>query len=204
MIVDNFDLLQSNFDKLVSKEDFFFIQVIQRKKDDNDVNIKIIRNFYIYNKEDFLEKKNYIIQLCKQHNAGVYFWINPKNARDISLECIKAYADLISQEDCSKGYKLWDKKCELNVSSNYEKLWIVDVDSKDPVNLKLICELINNCWRDVPNIQQIKQIIPTLNGYHIITNKFNAHYFKQLLIINNLEYVDIYRNNPTLLYYEET
>ena len=50
MIVDNFDLLQSNFDKLVSKEDFFFIQVIQRKKDDNDVNIKIIINFYIYNK----------------------------------------------------------------------------------------------------------------------------------------------------------
>lgn len=202
MIIDNFDLLQSQFDKLVNKEDFFFIQIIQRKKDDNDINIKIIRNFYIYNKEYFLKRKNYIIELCKQYNAKAYFWINPKNARDISLECIKAYADLISQEDCSKGYKLWDKKCELNVSSNYEKLWIVDVNSKDPVNLKLICELINNCWKD--NTRKIDYVIPTVSGYHIITNKFNTHFFEQLLVINNLCYIDIHKDSPTLLYYEET
>lgn len=202
MIVDNFDLLQSQFDKLINKEDFFFIQIVHSKKDSN--NIKVIRNFYIYSKEDFLEKRNYIIQLCKQYNAKAYFWINPKNARDISLECIKAYADLINQEDCSKGYKLWDEKCVLNISLNYEKLWIVDIDSKDPVNLKLICKLINNCWYNTSNSQQIEQIIPTVNGYHIITNNFNIHHFKQLLIINNLEYIDIYRNNPTLLYYEET
>lgn len=202
MIIDNFDLLQSQFDKLVNKEDFFFIQIIQRKKDDNDINIKIIRNFYIYNKEYFLKRKNYIIELCKQYNAKAYFWINPKNARDISLECIKAYADLISQEDCSKGYKLWDKKCELNVSSNYEKLWIVDVNSKDPVNLKLICELINNCWKDTT--RKIDYVIPTVNGYHIITNKFNTHFFEQLLVINNLGYIDIHKDSPTLLYYEET
>ena len=202
MIIDNFDLLQTQFSKLVNKEDFFFIQLIQRKKDGNKSHVREIKNFYIYNEEDFLKQKDCIISLCKYYNARAYFWVNPRNARDISLECIRAYADLINQKDCSKGYKLWDKKCGVHPSSAYERLWVVDIDSKDQSNLNLMCELINTCWKD--NSRKIGYVIPTVNGYHIITNKFNTHFFEQLLIINQLGHIDIHKDGPTLLYYEET
>lgn len=78
----------------------------------------------------------------------------------------------------------------------------MDIDSKDQSNLSLMCELINNCWKD--NTRKIGYVIPTVNGYHIITNKFNTHFFEQLLIINNLEHIDIHKDGPILLYYEET
>jgi len=130
MIVNNFDSLSLYFNKLQDKEDFFYVQVIQRKKDGHRKSERIIRNFYIYSKEDFLKKKDYIIELCEQYNARAYFWINPRNARKIALECIKSYADLITQKDCTKGFKVWDKKCGANPSSNYDRRWIVDVDTK--------------------------------------------------------------------------
>ena len=77
MIVNNFDSLSLYFNKLQDKEDFFYVQVIQRKKDGHRKSERVIRNFYIYSKEDFLKKKDYIIELCEQYNARAYFWINP-------------------------------------------------------------------------------------------------------------------------------
>ena len=106
MIVDNFDNLVDYFNLLKSKEDFYYIQVIQRKKDGHKKSERIVKSFYIYSKEDFLKKKDHIIELCNQNNARAYFWINPRNAQKIALECIKSYADLVAQCDCTKGYKV--------------------------------------------------------------------------------------------------
>ena len=33
MIVDNFEYLSKLFDELIDKDDFYFVQIIQRKKD---------------------------------------------------------------------------------------------------------------------------------------------------------------------------
>lgn len=203
-IVNNFDLVSNYFDILKNKEDFYYIQIIQRKKDDNTQTSKaqkVIKNFYVYNREYFLEKKDEIIDLCKRYNARAYFWVNPRNSRKIALECIKSYADLITQGDCSKGYKVWDKKCGANPSSNYDKLWIVDIDVKDDSKITLITQIINKCRGKYEN--KIQCIIPTKNGVHLITTGFDAHQFKQLCIINKIEPIDIHKDNPTLLYYAE-
>ena len=56
MTVNNFDNLSLYFNKLKDKEDFYYVQIIQRKKDGHKKSERIIRNFYIYNKEDFLKK----------------------------------------------------------------------------------------------------------------------------------------------------
>ena len=63
MVVNNFDNLVDYFNLLKSKEDFYYVQVIQRKKDGHRKSERVIKNFYIYSKEDFLKKKNYIIEL---------------------------------------------------------------------------------------------------------------------------------------------
>lgn len=201
MVVNNFNLLEIYFEFLVNKEDFYYIQVIQRKKDGHKKSERIVKNFYIYNKEDFLNKQEYIIDLCKQHNARAYFWINPRNSRKIALECVKSYADLVSQGDCTKGYKVWDKKCGANPAPGYDRLWIVDVDNKEL--LLKIKQLIQKC-RSAKTGDSIIDTIPTSQGYHVITIGFDLHHFKQLLKIEQLEDVDVHKDNPTLLYYEKT
>ena len=201
MKVNNFELLSNYFDKLKSSEDFYYVQVIQRKKDGHRKSERIIKNFYIYNKEDFFKKKDHIIDLCEKYNARAYFWINPRNSRKIALECIKSYADIIAQGDCSKGYKVWDKKCGSNPASNYDHLWIVDVDSKDITYIASIISIINNCRAKYP--EKVLDIIPTAAGCHLITIGFDIHQFKQLLVIEHKEHLDVHKDNPTLLYYAE-
>lgn len=201
MVVNNFNLIEKYFDLLKTYEDFFYVQVIQRKKDGHRKSERIIKNFYINNVDSFLEKKQHIIDLCKQHNARAYFWINPRNSRKIALECVKSYADLVAQGDCTKGYKVWDKKCGANPAPGYDRLWIVDVDYKD--RLEKISELIQKCRSSKPGYNII-DTIPTSQGYHVITIGFDLHHFKQLLKIEQLEDVDVHKDNPTLLYYEKT
>lgn len=199
--VNNFEHFSKYFGILKSAEDFYYIQVIQRKKDGHRKSERIIKNFYIYNKEEFLNKKDYIIDLCEKYNARAYFWVNPRNSRKIALECIKSYADLVAQGDCSKGYKVWDKKCGSNPASNYDHLWIVDVDSKDILYVTTIISLINKCRAKYP--EKIMDIIPTAAGCHLITIGFDIHQFKQLLVMEHLDYLDVHKDNPTLLYYAE-
>jgi hypothetical protein len=201
MKVDNFNKLSEYFDILKDKEDFFYIQIIQRKKDGNVKSECVIRNFYVYNKEYFFKRKELIQQLCQQYNARAYFWINPRNARKITLECIKSYADMLTQNNCCKGYKLWDKKCGAHASSDYNHLWLVDVDSKDQKLLDQVVAMVNKCRGNEEN--KIKDIVQTANGYHILTTKFDTHYFQQLCRIDNIPLIDIHKDNPTLLYYEK-
>ena len=184
-IVNNFEYLSKYFDVLKSTEDFYYVQVIQRKKDGHRKSERIIKNFYIYTKEDFLNKKDFIIDLCEKYNARAYFWINPRNSRKIALECVKSYADLVAQGDCSKGYKVWDKKCGSNPSSNYNNLWIVDVDSKDILYVTAIITAVNKCRSKYP--KNVLDIIPTAAGCHLITIGFDLHQFKQILLMEKLK-----------------
>ena len=201
MIVNNFEYLSKYFDVLKSTEDFYYVQVIQRKKDGHRKSERIIKNFYIYTKEDFLNKKDFIIDLCEKYNARAYFWINPRNSRKIALECVKSYADLVCQGDCTKGYKMWDKKCGSNPATTYDHLWIVDIDSKVPEYIGKIMYIINKCRakHDV----RIKDVIPTANGCHLLTIGFDLHQFKQTLVMEKIDKLDVHKDNPTLLYYAE-
>ena len=200
-IVNNFEQLSEYFDRLQSKEDFYYVQIIQRKKDGHRKSERIIKNLYIYSKEEFLSKKDYIIELCEKHNARAYFWVNPRNSRKIALECVKSYADLVCQGDCTKGYKVWDKKCGSNPSSDYDTLWIVDVDTKDKGLLGILVDRINKCRAKYPDIT--RDVVSTANGYHIITIGFDLHQFKQILIMEKIDELDVHKDNPTLLYYAE-
>ena len=59
-VVNNFEHLSKYFDILKSPEDFYYIQVIQRKKDGHRKSERIIKNFYIYNKEEFLKSSYFL------------------------------------------------------------------------------------------------------------------------------------------------
>ena len=76
-------------------------------------------------------------------------------------------------------------------SNEKESLWIIDIGSKE-INDTFYCiDQIKKCQ---PNIGEDKSkiILPTKNGFHLITSPFNV---KQA----NLQH-EIHKNNPTILY----
>lgn len=203
-MIDNFELLAKWFDRLKNHDDFYFVQIIQRKKDGVELpsytsGARTIRSFYFFNKEEFLRQESYIKELCDKNNARAYFWINPRNTFDVACESIKQFADLIKNGNTRQGIAVYDRATGSSRSSNYDKRWIVDIDSKDEEYIEKIKSIINYC-RGKEGIR-IYYSIPTLNGYHLITDKFDKRQFSQELAINNLDAIDIHDDNPTLLYY---
>jgi hypothetical protein len=75
----------------------------------------------------------------------------------------------------------------------YEKRWIVDIDTKLWITAHAIHQFINSECR--PEGDKIEAVIPTKNGYHFITKKFDVVEFKK-----RYPEVDIQKKNPTLLF----
>jgi hypothetical protein len=77
-----------------------------------------------------------------------------------------------------------------------EKRWIVDVDMKDEEALLKIMRLVNKCR---PEGNKIYATIPTKNGYHLITGRFDIMEFNKIMSLQG-DVPDIQKKNPTLLY----
>jgi hypothetical protein len=77
-------------------------------------------------------------------------------------------------------------------ANEYDKSWIIDIDDKD-YDYTELSEFINSL-DPIENINKLKAMIPTKNGYHLIVSPFNVQKF---LEFNKF---DIHKDNPTILY----
>ena len=122
--------------------------------------------------------------------------MNKRNAEQVACTAIQEYAKLIQEGNCYQGYRIWDSSCGHTRARGYKPLWIVD--SKNENYLNNIINIVNNCRGS----QDVKHIIPTVHGYHLITIGFDTNQFAQQLAIRNLDSIDIQKDNLTLLYFD--
>lgn len=203
MEVNNFEQIL-DYLSFNSRDEFYFVQIIQRKKDSGNEGLhvrsgyRLIRSYYIYSKQELIDLKDRIIELCRNNNARAYINLNVRNAKEVALEYIKKYADLILNDNAFMGNNIWDHSCGSTRAKGYKALWIVDVD--DLKQLETIKQLINSCQG--VSEERIKYIIPTINGCHLITYGFDREEFNDKLHKEGIDCVDVHKDNPTLLYYD--
>lgn len=203
-IIDNFDEIRSHL-KFNNKNEFYFLQILQRKKDGNEGlrvrnGYRLIRSYYIYSLEDLDNLKDRIITLCENNNARAYINPNVRNAQEVAMECIKKYADLVANNNAFMGNSIWDSCCGSTRARGYKAYWIIDVDNPDKEVLEKVLNIIHSC----KHAEDFKTtVIKTVNGFHIISNGFDSREFQQALTDNGIDKVDIHKNNPTLLYYHD-
>lgn len=225
MVIDNFNKI-SELLKFDSKDDFYFLQIIQRKKDGNEVpsannGYRTIKTYYITSHADFEMRKPAIVQLCEQNNARAYINLNVRNAKEVALTAAKAYIDLVREDRCNQGHSVYNHACGVTPKQGVKKLWIVDVDTKDKDKIDKVCEMICRCRSSFynPNIisrtewfDNVVAKIPTVHGVHIITHGFDVSHFKMNMAIDCYdtfteeeirEICTVKKDNPTLLYYKE-
>ena len=203
-VVNNFEEI-GNFLEWNNQNEFYFLQIIQRKKDGNVTDTgnngyRTIKTYYIYSKEQLEKKKDKIIELCESNNARAYINVNRRNATEVALSCIQQYAKLVSEGNAYQGYRVYDSACGGTRARGYKPNWIVDIDTSSTEIINKYIDIINSCRGTQEN--KIKTIIPTAHGVHLITTGFDVNQFKQLLMSNNLDNVDIHKDNPTLLYFK--
>ena len=199
MTIDNFNIVASWFDNLSDQGDFFFVQVMQRNKEKNNVSSSgyVIKDYHFFDKETFLSKKEEITTLCKTFNARAYFWVNPRNCKEVQYEIIREALEAI-ELGTHKLFKCVSRALGRKRCNKYKSKWILDFDTKDWSLINKYLDLVRKCR---PNVNKILYYVPTVNGIHVITLGFDLEQFKQELAIAKLDNIDIHKDNPTILYY---
>ena len=192
-MVDNIKSIRKilKFDKF---GEFYYISIMQRNKDGVKVasshdNCRRIRTFYIFSLEEFDKIIPFIKEICDKINARCYIELNRKNIFQCQLECIKRLVECI-EHGTTKSRTIMDSV--VAGAPSKDKLWMIDADGYKPDNVTNIIEYVNK------NKGTHYAIIPTVNGCHIITSRFDPRFFNE-----SFKDCEIKRNAFTLLYYND-
>ena len=193
MMVDNIELIRRilEFDKF---GEFYYISIMQRNKDGVKVasshdNYRRIRTFYVFSLEEFDRAIPFIKEICSKINARCYIELNRKDIFQCQLECIKRLTECIEHQT-TKSRAIMDSV--VMKAPSRDKLWLIDVDGYKADN-----SIIGDIIEYIENHRGTHYaVIPTVNGCHIITSKFDPRDFQ-------FENCEIKRNAFTLLYYEK-
>jgi hypothetical protein len=198
-MINNIEQIKSllNFSE---KGDFYMLYVFKRKKDqpenerDNHQSVRTIKTYCIESLEHLDRRYEEIMQLCEMFKARAYIHIQKQNHSDVSLDMLSELALRIKNGSHNqKG--LFDSVVG-QIKTN-EKRWIVDIDNKDEIVVHRAVHIINDIK---PEGSKIIACIPTKNGYHLITEKFDVMEFQKRMFEHG-EVPDIQKKNPTLCYY---
>jgi hypothetical protein len=198
-MIDNLEQIKQllNFE---NEGDFYMLYVFKRKKDqsegekDNHQSVRTIKTYCVDSVEYLDKRYDEIKQLCEIFKARAYIHVQKQNHKDVSLEMMISLAERIRNgQHIQKG--LFDSV--VGQIKTHEKRWIVDVDTKDEVELNAVKFAINKFCR--PEGDKVEAVIPTKNGYHLITSRFDVMEFAK-----HFPSTEIQKKNPTLLFLPES
>jgi hypothetical protein len=194
-MIDNLELIKPllNFE---NEGDFYMLYILKRKKDqpegerDNHQSVRTIRSYCIKSIEQLEKRYDEMKMMCEMFKARAYIHVQKQNHRDVSLNMMVALAQRI-QDGNHEQQNLFDSI--VGQLKTLEKRWIVDIDTKDENHDREIQLYINTQCK--PFGMKIIANIPTKNGHHLITDRFDVMEFKK-----QYPEIDIQKKNPTLLY----
>ena len=197
-MIDNIEIIKQllNFE---DENDFYMLYIFKRKKDqpegekDNRQSVRTIRSYCISSLEQLEKKYEEIKLLCETFKARAYIHVQKQNHKDVALEMLIELANRI-KSGVHKQQNLFDSV--VGQLKTQEKRWIIDVDDTDTKELVGITEVIHKAR---PEGDKLEACVPTKNGYHLITKRFDVKMFQSVY-----PNIDIQKKNPTLLYFPDS
>ena len=130
-MIDNYNLI-SPFLRFESKDDFYYLQILQRRKENPNCasNTRSIKEYFICSLAYLYMHYEEIKSLCNQFNARAYIRLNKRSATKVcykTLEIITAQMMQNNHMFACKAYSHAAGQCHHDPI----KKWIVDIDVKD-------------------------------------------------------------------------
>jgi len=174
-------------------DEFYFVQLLQRKKEHPELgsNNRLVKTYYIKSVEQLLKLEDEMIFFADYFNARIGINLNKRSYKKTAFHTLKKITDQILNEDYKSTRRAYNTMCGKYTTG--DKLWLIDVDDKtlDPN------EIIEMARVKAPvGMDKFVAKIPTKNGYHLIMKPFNLEGLKYTM----LGVDDIHKNNPTILY----
>jgi hypothetical protein len=191
-MIDNFELIKPllSFD---SEDDLYYIQVMQRKKENPDIgtNTRTIKEYYFNNLAYLESRYDEIKKLCNFFNARAGLRLNKRSARKVALKTLQNISENLIHEAHISIKSAYSKACG-QCHNDKNKKWIVDIDTKNIDHVDKVKSAIYKCE---PRNIVLYATIPSVAGMHLITSPFNVQEFKSMGFTE-----DIHKDNPTNLY----
>ena len=179
------------------KNDFYFLQILKRRKDNPDLgrDMVVIKNYYIESMDQYIKLVPEVIKLCDFENARAYIRLNKRNFEKLSFSMIK----LVIEYTTSKAYRSNKDAFDHVVGRNHsdpDKKWVIDVDWLD-TDVVVMAEVLKYIQDEIKKTGRDNsiEILPTKNGVHLICRPFNLAKFGSLY-----PKISVHRDNPTILY----
>ena len=190
MNIDNLEKIKPLL-KRENENEFYYIQIIQRKKDIEwfTWNNRPIKDYYIFSLEQLEIRYEEIRNLCEVFNARAYIRLSRRNAEDIARDMIVNIWEAFRNKSYNHLRKIYSTVVWQSVW--LDKMWIVDIDDDCKYKKDELIEAINNA---MPEWDKIITELPTKSWIHLITKPFNLSEF------NNIYMIDVHKNNPTILF----
>lgn len=192
-MIDNIDKVLPFF-KFESPDDFYYLQVLQRKKENPQIgsNSRVIKNYYITSEQYLLDRYDEIKGLCEFFNARASIRLNKRSFKKVGMKCMVNLANTMMNEEYQFLKSSYDRACGLG-HNDKNKTWILDLDGEHTYQeLEKMENIINN---SMPEGKNVVTYIPSKSGLHLITRSFDSRYFQE-----EFPDVEIHKDNPTNLY----
>jgi hypothetical protein len=192
-----------------TNDDFYFLQILQRKKENPQLgsNSRVIKNYYITSENSLLEKYEEIKALCTLFNARASLRLNKRSFEKVGFKALENIANTMQNREYNHLMKSYDRACGL-LNNEKSKKWIVDVDYAEVRWLEQIVDAIQPCE---PLGNKILARLPTKTGIHLITKPFNVLQFNKNFEVELMLYglsreeckkitLNIHKDNPINLF----
>ena len=206
-MVDNFKLIR-DYLKFESEDDFYFLQILQRKKDGPGPNgIKVtgtnnksraIKSYYIYSVEYLDKIEGEIKHLCEYFNARAMIILSRKSYKETALLEMVQVSSMIMSGQYMNVKSSYNSSCAR--SKSLDKYFLIDIDEEDLEHKEFIKNYIQNEARNdkVNHGERILLELPTKHGFHLITTPFDVQGLLKVYPKDKHEF--IHKDGPTVLY----
>jgi len=189
------------------EDSFYFIQIIQRKKDHkgetlggSNNNSRLIKAYYIYSIDQLEKQWDEMVKLAEVFDARVSINLNPRSAYKATMQTVVKIANQMSNSNFRDTPKAYNSVCG-EYHHEIDKRWIVDIDKEDLDKVEDVVTCIKDLQADLSEHEVAKNykilaVLPSKSGVHIITHPFNV----QAWCSTTFSHLELHKNNPTNLY----
>lgn len=193
-MTNNFDLIRGLL-KFTSTDDFYFIQILKRRKDNPGLNtdVAVVKEYFVDSLEYFDKKREDMIEQATKNNARVTIRLNKRSYQKTALKVLVEVAVRVEQGQF-RSVKTAFSSCAGKFSADKDKTWLVDVDSEDLEKYNMD-EVIADINASMPVGDKVLGKIPSKTGYHLLVKPFDLRTFS-----TKYPTLDMKKDNPTNLF----
>lgn len=177
-----------------SPDDFYYLQIIQRKKENQNLgsNSRVIKSYYIKSIVHLTDRYEEIKSLCRLFNARACIRLNKRSFEKVAFKSLSNVCNTLSNKDFSSLKGSYDRACGLG-HNDPNKTWILDIDCVTSANFcQELEDLVNN---SAPEGYKTLKYLNSKTGLHLITKPFDCRAFRE-----KYPEIEIHKDNPTNLF----